>query len=225
MESSEGSQGSQFEDRRKRLFDSLNTAEKSIKGTSLEQSDSSERNRHFLDRPKVDKKTETRHVMKFRGRESIFKRPEAPISQCLRPRRRPDYQVNPGKWTKYSLDDVDTSEHTNTAAAFAFLAECEQRRRDEKAPGDEMEVEGESAEKVVFKKSTKLRRAVEEAQKDCSTSSEDQSPKFRASKVVMPEYVIGQATVKKDRKKKPQKSAERGKELKLDHLFEDEEDG
>uniref|UniRef100_A0A1B0CY55 U5 small nuclear ribonucleoprotein TSSC4 n=1 Tax=Lutzomyia longipalpis TaxID=7200 RepID=A0A1B0CY55_LUTLO len=194
MESSEGSQGSQFEDRRKRLFDSLNTAEKSIKGTSLEQSDSSERNRHFLDRPKVDKKTETRHV-------------------------------NPGKWTKYSLDDVDTSEHTNTAAAFAFLAECEQRRRDEKAPGDEMEVEGEPAEKVVFKKSTKLRRAVEEAQKDCSTSSEDQSPKFRASKVVMPEYVIGQAAVKKDRKKKPQKSAERGKELKLDHLFEDEEDG
>uniref|UniRef100_A0A1L8DCM7 U5 small nuclear ribonucleoprotein TSSC4 n=2 Tax=Nyssomyia neivai TaxID=330878 RepID=A0A1L8DCM7_9DIPT len=212
----QNSQGSQFEDRKKRLFDSLSTAERSIKGTSLEQGDTNERNKHFLDRPKVDKKTETKQVLKFRGRESIFKRPEAPISQCLKPRRRPDYQLNPGKWTKYSLDDVDTSEHTNTAAAFAFLAECEQRRNDKKSE-DEMDVDT-SAEKVVFKKSTKLRKIVEE-------KHDEQNPQFRASKVVMPEYVIGQTSRKERKNKNPKKSIERGKELKLDHLFDEEEDG
>ncbi|XP_059620278.1 U5 small nuclear ribonucleoprotein TSSC4 [Phlebotomus argentipes] len=201
--------GSHFEDRRKALFDSLNTAERAIKGTSLEQSDSHERSRLSLERPKVDRRNESKQVMKFRGRESIFKRPEAPISQCLRPRQRPDYQVHPDKWTKYSLDDVDTSERTNTAAAFAFLAECEQRRRDEESQEDK-----EGPEKIVFKKSAKLKKVAEKSE-DTAT--------FRASKVVMPEYVIGQPT-KREKKKTPSRSSQREKEMKLDHLLEEEDE-
>lgn len=52
-------------------------------------------------------------------------------------------------------------------------------------------------------------------------------PKMKGSKVVMPEYVIGQ---KKDRKKATNRNSSDGtrkrpsEELKLDHLFEDEED-
>ncbi|GAB0090434.1 uncharacterized protein DMENIID0001_051670 [Sergentomyia squamirostris] len=214
----DNSSGSGFENKRKLLFDSLSTAEKAIKGTILEQNDStSERNRQSLARPKVDKKNDARQVLKFRGRESIFKRPEAPISQCLRRRQRPDYQVNPEKWTKYTLDDVDTSEQTNTAAAFAFLAECE-RRRDEEDQATEMTTDEDST-KVVFRKSSKLRKIVEEKEKD------EKSTNFRASKVVMPEYVVGQV---KKREKKPKTSTETSakakKEMKLDHLFENEDE-
>ena len=48
--------------------------------------------------------------------------------------RTPDYKTNPGKWTKYSLEDVgneDMSESSNTRAAFAFLEERRKLREGE----------------------------------------------------------------------------------------------
>lgn len=78
---------SSFEDKKKLLFECLNSAEQCIKGTSLEQ-------RH-ADRHEPSQRNQSHGITKrFHGRESIFKRPEAPISKCLRPRRAPDYQVN-----------------------------------------------------------------------------------------------------------------------------------
>lgn len=75
-----------YEEKKKVLFDCLLTAEKSIVGTSLEQKDS--RTGHSPQR------TGSKVVgRRFQGRESIFKRPAAPISKCLKPRRAPDYQV------------------------------------------------------------------------------------------------------------------------------------
>lgn len=78
---------SSFEDKRKLLFECLTTAEKTIKGTSLEQkSDIS-----YVRASQNDSKTVSR---RFHGKESIFKRPEAPIEKCLRPRKTPDFQVS-----------------------------------------------------------------------------------------------------------------------------------
>lgn len=74
-----------FEDKKKMLFDCLTTAEESIKGTSLEQKKTS-RSEHL-------KRNQPKEVKRFQGKESIFKRPAAPIDKCLRPRRVPDYQV------------------------------------------------------------------------------------------------------------------------------------
>lgn len=79
---------SNYEDKKKMLFDCLSSAEKCIQGTSLDQ-------RQFTrDEPK--QRDDSKALIKsrrFHGKESIFKRPEAPISKCLRPRRVPDYQV------------------------------------------------------------------------------------------------------------------------------------
>lgn len=77
---------SNFEDKKKMLFDCLNSAEKSIKGTSLEQKQSARDASASRDYPQEIGR-------RFLGKESIFKRPEAPIGKCLRPRRVPDYQV------------------------------------------------------------------------------------------------------------------------------------
>lgn len=76
-----------YENKRKALFDSLLDAEKCVSGTSLEQSNATKKDEIFnRNQSKITSK-------KFRGRESIFKRPELPITKCLKPRRAPDYQV------------------------------------------------------------------------------------------------------------------------------------
>lgn len=75
-----------YEEKKKLLFDCLQTAEKTIIGTSLEQKET-----HTGHSPQ---RNESKVVgRRFQGRESIFKRPAAPISKCLKPRRAPDYQV------------------------------------------------------------------------------------------------------------------------------------
>lgn len=76
-----------YEEKKKLLFDCLLTAEKSIAGTSLEQKESSTHHRPI-------RSDESKAVSRrFHGKESIFKRPAAPIAKCLKPRRAPDYQV------------------------------------------------------------------------------------------------------------------------------------
>lgn len=73
------------------------------------------------------------------GGSGGFKRPLAPSSQPPAegpvPRRAPpvpDYVAHPERWTKYSLEDVaEASEHSNQAAALAFLGS-----RSLAAPGD-----------------------------------------------------------------------------------------
>lgn len=76
---------SSFEDKKKMLFDCLSSAEKNIQGTSLEQ-------KQFARDDPVPREYPPK-IRRFHGKESIFKRPEAPIGKCLRPRRVPDYQV------------------------------------------------------------------------------------------------------------------------------------
>lgn len=76
-----------FEDKKKLLFDCLTSAEQSIKGTNLEQKD------EFC-ADALERNQSKEVSRRFQGKESIFKRPQAPIGKCLRPRRTPDYQVS-----------------------------------------------------------------------------------------------------------------------------------
>lgn len=232
-----------YEEKKKMLFDCLQTAEKTIIGTSLEQKESHKGH--------LPQRNESRVVgRRFQGRESIFKRPAAPISKCLKPRRAPDYQVrsnliysmfslkfvfysiwfqvNPHKWKKYSLSDADTSDRTNTSAAFAFLKEIEKRKDLMDGP-DEDEMDGKITFKRKgtdkaprFQRSTPLRNAVESQPDDDDI---DAKPILKGSKVVMPEYVIGQKS--KDRKRKRTSSSTTQKSecrntLRLEHLIEEE---
>lgn len=80
-----------FENKRKMIFDCLNEASEKLVGTTLEQKASpTKRHRSTFDEPND---TQDRRIRHFNGKESIFKRPVAPISKCLKPRQTPDYQV------------------------------------------------------------------------------------------------------------------------------------
>lgn len=143
--------------------------------------------------------------------------------------------MNPHKWKKYSLSDADTSDRTNTAAAFEFLKEIEARKRDHDMTDDMDTSDASSDGKIVFKQrrriadgsssaasynlSTHLKTIAE------SGAQETEKPVLRGSKVLMPEYVIGQKV--RQTKEKPKKSGGKSNDanqLKLGHLFEDDVD-
>uniref|UniRef100_A0A1Q3FGW0 U5 small nuclear ribonucleoprotein TSSC4 n=1 Tax=Culex tarsalis TaxID=7177 RepID=A0A1Q3FGW0_CULTA len=221
-----------FEDKKKALFASLDSAEKSIPSNSVLHQD---QNVDYSRRPGSDSRhTSSREpIRKFRGKESIFKRPAAPIGKCLPMSRVPDFKKNPHKWTKYSLEDVDTSDRSNTAAAFSFLREMESKKQQE--GGEQTDDDGgggRSTElKVRFNRSVKLQARLEEVDRPPPSTEEDK-PKVKGCKVVMPEYVIGQKPKKVRAGKKVVGGAggggavkrDRSSELKLDHLMEEEED-
>lgn len=253
------------ERKRKQLFDSLSTAELGLKGTILEQSTSTE-HRLSVDRrptrqPDDDDMVAIRE-RRVRGEESIFKKPPPGIMKCLKPRKTPDYQVNnlngiiqmyltnlvtfisqvnPHKWKKYSLSDADTSDRTNTAAAFEFLKQIEERKRDEAADDDDvgssgMDVDSSDSGKIVFKQrrrlpatgsasvakfnqSVHLRAIVESG----SAEENADKPVLRGSKVLMPEYVIGQKVAKEKKSRTLGAGGSSKNQLKLGHLFDEEE--
>ena len=137
-------------------------------------------------------------------------------------------QLNPHKWKKYSLEDVDTSDRTNSLGAFQFLQEIEKRREQETMMLVEEE---ENTDKIVFKrKSTRRNEMFNKSVKlqDVAENDSGEVDKaiLRGSKLLMPEYVIGQK-VKKSNKKKEQSAAttipSTASVLKLGHLFEEED--
>ncbi|EDS31684.1 conserved hypothetical protein [Culex quinquefasciatus] len=224
-----------FEDKKKALFASLDSAEKSIPSDSVLHQDqnadySRVRRRPGSDSSRRQEVASREPIRKFRGKESIFKRPAAPIGKCLPMTRVPDFKKNPHKWTKYSLEDVDTSDRSNTAAAFSFLREIESQKRDQQQTDQDEEGPAEfKAAKVRFNRSVKLQARLEEVDKPPPT--EEDKPKVKGCKVVMPEYVVGQ----KPKKSRPVKvgggaagggssKRDRSSELKLDHLMEEEDD-
>lgn len=102
----------------------------------------------------------------------------------------------------------------NTTAAFNFLRELEDRKQDE--PQDD-DMGGSS--KIVFRKSMRLRPQEDEPDPQLH------SKKIQSTKVVMPEYVVGEkrSKPKKDRRPKDQQSSAKSA-LKLSHLDDDEEE-
>lgn len=197
-----------FAARQKDVFAQLNVAEMNRineQKSKAAESSSSE------DIAEVNTRTQRARTKAFRGQKSIFKTPAVPLRKSLAASRIPDYRMHPHKWTRYSLEDVDTSERSNTAAAMSFLKEIESRKSE-----GEMETDGEK--KIVFRKSVIAKSKLEDAR-------DEETMRFRSSKVVMPEYVVGQK-IKNDKKKRSTKnnSKSSGKELKLDHLMEDEDE-
>lgn len=213
---------SSFQDRQKSLFNQLKDAE--------DQYSFSKTNKAApQDYGTIDKFTykKLKHEMKqFRGRESIYKRPEANLIECLRAKRIPDHIKNPQKYKYYSLADVtpeQMSDATNTATALASLREMEERAAAESAMQTDVDPDEGIFKKPTFHISYALRKAPQQEEK----------PVFKNNKMIMPEYVVG-VTKKKEKKvnaniaikkNKSQKSEDTGTkvELKLDHLFEEDD--
>lgn len=138
--------------------------------------------------------------------------------------------MNPHKWKKYSLEDADISDRSNTSAAFAFLKEIENRKdNDDCNDGTET---SSSSSKIVFNRSRnnpKYQRSAQ-LQRIIETNDDDEMKKsaFKSSKVVMPEYNFGQTkkapklTTKKSKEDSKERKIE--KSLHLDHLMADDED-
>ncbi|CAK9796804.1 hypothetical protein ANTQUA_LOCUS901 [Anthophora quadrimaculata] len=234
-----------FANRQKLLFDKLSDAEqecnknKMVTETTDVDMNVDESNKSQLLRAGQKRKSETK---RFRGKESIFKRPEGPAPRAVS-RTVPDFHKNPHKWKKYSLDDVsndDMTEESNTRAALSFLKELKARRLMEKAEESEklnMEQSGSMEQnqmEVVFKP-RKIKTTSDVVFKKPESSTDkisntpviidhDDKPIFRSSKVIMPEYVVGQKQKKKNKKGKHLEKVDRLKQLKLDHLEEADED-
>ncbi|EFA11351.1 U5 small nuclear ribonucleoprotein TSSC4 [Tribolium castaneum] len=189
-----------FMERQKSIFDQLSTLT-----CNLQKDEEME-----VEGPKVSNRANRSVMRQFRGKESIFKRPQDPVSKNYM-RTIPDFKKNPHKWTKYSLADVkdeDMSDRSNTKAALSFLNELKNRN------SEMVTDKSEEMKKIVFKK-------VHTTTVKDNLKSEDEKPSFRSSKVVMPEYVVGQK-VKKDKKNKKIQSGGGG-QLKLDHLLDGDE--
>ncbi|EDV96084.1 uncharacterized protein LOC6557362 [Drosophila grimshawi] len=221
----------EFSAKRDALFACLDDASKELKGTALDQTRSKPYTINALERAKnqgrkicaagkadlVETETDEK-LRRLRGKESIFKKPELPIGRCLKPRKTPDYQVNPHKWKKYSLSDVDISDQTNSAAALSFLREMD-AQHGQTDPADEMDNEPSTAPKVEFKKKSKLHRNLKQLQRNELEDVEVDKPQLRGSKLIMPEYVIGQRKAKKQPKSKSETRA--ACKLQLSHLEEE----
>uniref|UniRef100_A0A182PL85 U5 small nuclear ribonucleoprotein TSSC4 n=1 Tax=Anopheles epiroticus TaxID=199890 RepID=A0A182PL85_9DIPT len=232
-----------FEEKKNLLFSSLQSAEQSIGTDSILHQNANETDYSLVRISKA--RTKPIRVDRYQGRESIFKRPNAPIGQCLKRSNLPDYKRNPHKWTKYTLEDVDTSDRSNTAAAFSFLKQMEDQQREAAqvdGPGDGMTRQGASADAqpqraefcksvVRFNRSVRLRGQLEEADEPVEPPVEDR-PQFNGRRVLMPEYVVGQKDPKRAKRTPTQrktaatggKKAGKGAALQLDHLMEENED-
>uniref|UniRef100_A0A6M2DGE8 U5 small nuclear ribonucleoprotein TSSC4 n=1 Tax=Xenopsylla cheopis TaxID=163159 RepID=A0A6M2DGE8_XENCH len=205
-----GGGNNNFINKQNALFQQLNEVERTMnRRRELEQIDL------ICDTPE-ELQNKNISTKKFRGKESIFKRPEAPKPRRLQSYNRPDFLKNPHKWTKYSLEDVsfnDMSESSNASAALAFLKEMEDRR--DKDLIKDISNDTQTAPKYNSSVKVKL---------DTSSENNDSKTVLRNLKVIMPEYVVGQSIKRKSNTRKHSTELSNKKELKLTHLTEEFED-
>lgn len=127
------------------------------------------------------------------------------------------------------MDDADISDRTNTTAAFDFLKEIEARKDSSDDDDDDIpyrDQEGTSDNNsrkrhmILVKRTSIKPRPNQESDEEA-----DNKIVLKGSKVVMPEYVIGQKVKKNKNKLKTNSSAAKikSKEMKLNHLLDDEE--
>lgn len=221
---------SDFSNRQKLLFERLSTAEKEC---NKDKNDCPEAEMEVVRDRRVVRRGDKSETRRFSGKESIFKRPEGPAPRGLM-RNIPDFRKNPHKWVRYSLDDVsneDMSDKSNSQAAHTFLRELKARKSLDSS--DKMEVEDNSEKnrlreephcsKILFKKPKRQDKG-----ESSSAAVEDKDDKafYRSSKLVMPEYVVGQKRkVNKNKKEKSVRGKVDGEKLlRLDHLQEEEDE-
>lgn len=85
-----------YETKKKMLFESLESAERKLQGSSLEQSKPDYNTYRRQDRKRT--RVEEYVIDKYKHKDSLFKRPDLPINKCLRSRQQPEYEVNNGKY-------------------------------------------------------------------------------------------------------------------------------
>ena len=220
-----------FSDRQKLLNDQLCIIEKTLNKHNNHQ------NSRVPELGDLSSSSKRNKIRGFRGRQSIFKRPEAPAPRS-NIRTIPDYRVNPKKWTHYCLDDTpEMSNESNTAAAFSFLKEIEERKRrgfnkrairNRSAEVEEMDVvmgcstedkDTDNTQQFNLNVHSKNVHTFKSMQKkvSCQTRSK---PKYENNKVVMPEYEMGSKKIltKKPIKKNFTDRINHKNEIKLDHL-------
>ncbi|XP_023946564.1 protein TSSC4 [Bicyclus anynana] len=209
---------SSFHDRQKNLFNHLKDAEEQC-SFSKSNNVTEQPNYGVIDR-RTYKKLK-REMKQFRGRESIFKRPDANLRECFQARTAPDFLKNPQKWQYYSLSDVTAeqmSDKTNMETALAFMREMEDRESKTEQDMEAIDETGSVFKKPTFNMSKMIKKLPEEQKK----------PVFRNNKIIMPEYVVGMSKKKTNKpnikNRKTNNEGETKKELKLNHLFEDSDD-
>ncbi|XP_012528531.2 protein TSSC4 isoform X2 [Monomorium pharaonis] len=232
-----------FANRQRLLFDQLSIAES--KCNKHDKSETSNVGMECEKRPAEasEDHKQKRETKRFRGKESIFKRPEGPAPRANF-RSIPDHHRNPHKWTKYTLDDVsseDMTERSNMQAAMSFLKDLKSRKRKENVDecDEEMDIEpcesntqsnsrrfksrksASSSSRITFRKP---QTAKETANDGAVINETDDKPVFRSSKIILPEYVIGQKPKKTCKQNRPMVKVDRSKELRLDHLQEPDEE-
>jgi hypothetical protein len=219
-----------FADRQKRIFNTLIVEEKN-RNERQEESDHYNDNTLPAMNTVQSRKRCRSETKQYRGKESIFKRPDAPPPR-FKNKNVPDYHRNPHKWIKYSLGDVsqeDMSDQSNTAAALSFLKEMKERKRP-----NEMEVDDIVPDQITFKEPVSVGGVLSQqgtsrifAGTRGDSANEDAKACFQSSKLIMPEYIIGM-TKKKDKKKHekldhfPQNENITSK-IKLQHLTEEDD--
>lgn len=126
---------------------------------------------------------------------------------------------SPQKWKKYSLLDVDISDHTNISAAFAFMRTIESRHIEPKP--EESNQKEQASGKITFNKSAHFRRNLRSV---VNTDDQSDKPTLKGSKLIMPEYVVGKKIKQISNMKRNEKlSGNHKKMLNLSHLMYDDE--
>lgn len=197
----------EFRAKRTNLFAVLDRAEKEL-DSKITKTVAADAHDILNGRPSRRPCSSRSMTRQFRGKDSLFVKPEIPPWRIIAKHRVPDFKLHPHKWTKYSLADVnEMNDKSNAAAAFAFLKEMRTRKSsDDDGRG------GDEEKKIVFKRTAE-------------PEADEAKPSFRSSKLVMPEYEFGKRVLKKrTRPELKTDGAAVGKEIKLGHLMEDEID-
>lgn len=79
-----------FTAKKRMLFESLESAEKSLQGSSLEQQSHDYNIQPYRQQRKRNRDN---YIEKYKHKDSLFKRPDLPINKCLQSRQKPDYEV------------------------------------------------------------------------------------------------------------------------------------
>lgn len=194
----------EYRNKRTNLFAVLDQAEKEL-ASKIKKATVADA--HDILNGRVERRPSRSFTKQFRGKDSLFVKPEIPPWRIIEKHRAPDFKLHPHKWTKYSLADVnEMNDKSNAAAAFAFLKEMQTRKCNDDYDNEEEE------KKIVFKKTIKSSEPAVKAS-------------FQSSKLIMPEYEFGKKVQKK--KSLPERKTDgiaSNKEIKLGHLMEDEID-
>lgn len=205
----------QFLTKRTNLFAVLDQAEKDLESKIKKTAAADARHILYPGDRTARIKSGRSLTRQFRGKDSLFVKPEIPPWRIIAKHKAPDFKLHPHKWTKYSLADVhEMNDKSNAAAAFTFLREM-QTRKCHNDVGDA----GEESKKIVFKRSV--------IKSDERPGEPDTKAIFKSSKLIMPEYEFGKKVPKKRNpadSNKPEETPSINRQIKLGHLMEDETD-